>query len=210
MLKKNAVVETVRSVAESVGIIAPSLPDAQAAAERRRAEIVKAQAALDGAVSALEAGHDSDAIAPELARLEAVVTDARVTLDRAQRAYKAAERRLVQAEIAESGKSRASDMAALKDLLAVRETAAAKIDEAAQSIAAARADILAADEQVGALVARGIGDRSVSLGIGRIDRAIELSLGKAGVQNIGWIGVRTEIPAASDLVRTDNATLVGA
>ena len=56
MLKRGK--DFVRAVAESAGIVAPAIPDANKSAEEHRQSLVAAQGALESAEQALQAAHD--------------------------------------------------------------------------------------------------------------------------------------------------------
>lgn len=115
MLKRTR--ETVRAVAESTGLLNPSLADAQAAADEHRRTLVEAQTAREAAEQALQAGHDGAADDAAINRLEAALAAAKTAEQRAERGYLGAEKRLAAASAAEADK--------LKTAARVRRDAAA-------------------------------------------------------------------------------------
>lgn len=136
MLKRTA-----RAVAESAGLITPSLPDAQAAAETSRAAMVETQKAREGAEANLQAAHDVGADDPTLSKLEATLAAAKTAEHRAERAYLAAERRLSQAQETDASKTKAEASAARDKALQTIHEAAGELDRLAAAIAVQAAAI---------------------------------------------------------------------
>jgi hypothetical protein len=153
MLKRTR--ETVRAVAESAGIIAPSVADATRAAESRRAEILAAQSALDAAGEALAAAEDRSAEEPEIARLEAAQASKRLDLERAQRKLESAERRLEAATAAERERGMAEGLKRADAVLAERAEIAEEIGAALEALRAGIARMDATDENLSVLQAAG-------------------------------------------------------
>jgi len=153
MLKRTR--ETVRAVAESAGIIAPSVADAQRAAEDRRAALVDAQKAVADGEAELEALYDRGAPAVELHAAEAKIADAKLNADRAQRVYTAAEKRLQKAEIAERERGMAAGLKRADEVLAERAEIADEIMVALDALRAGIARMDLADEHLSVLQAAG-------------------------------------------------------
>lgn len=133
MLKRTR--DTVRAVAESTGLLAPSIADAQAAAEEHRRTLVTAQTAREAAEQALQAGHDGTADDAAIARLEAALASAKMAEQRAERAYIGAEKRLTAAGNAEAETLKAAAIAKRDSALATFTKAAAAIDRLAADMA---------------------------------------------------------------------------
>jgi len=136
MLKRTA-----RAVAESAGILTPSLPDALAAAETSRAAMVEAQAAREQAEAELQAGHDAGADEATIGKLEAALAAAKTAEHRAERAYIAVEKRLRFAQAAEAAKTKAAAAESRDKALAAMQTAAMELDKHAAAMATAAAAI---------------------------------------------------------------------
>ena len=188
--------KTVAAVGEALGIVVPSVPDAKAAAETRRMELVAAQSAVDGATAELEAGHDRTADDGEIVRLESVLADARLTADRAQRATRAAEKRLQTAVAAEKDKGKEISRANLDVALAEREAAARTIDEAAVTIAKAIRVFNETDPVISTAMRDGVAVHGVPVGTQRL---VEHALQRAGAMPSVWIGDKSEQPTAAQL-----------
>jgi hypothetical protein len=126
--------KTIRQAAESAGILAPTMADAQAAAERRRQDLTSAQQAVDAAGAALDAEHDKGTSA-SIQQAEAALADARLTADRAQLAYAAAERRLNAAREADADKVKAAATVKRDAAVAAFTKSAAELDRLAVAMA---------------------------------------------------------------------------
>jgi DNA repair exonuclease SbcCD ATPase subunit len=163
MLKRTR--EAVRNVAESAGIIAPSVADAQRAAEDRRAALVDAQKSVADGEAELEALYDRGAPAVELHAAEAKIADAKLNADRMQRAYSSAEKRLQKAEIAERERGMAEGLKRADAVLAERDEIADEIAVALQSLADGIARLDAVDSTVAELQAKGHVTRNAHLGL---------------------------------------------
>jgi len=125
--------ETVRAIAEAVAPL--NLADATKAAEIRRQELTDAQQAVAKAEEALQAAHDVSAADGELRKAEAVLADTRLTADRAQLAYAAAERRLNAAREAEADKAKVAAIVKRDAALAEFTKSAAELDRLAAAMA---------------------------------------------------------------------------
>jgi hypothetical protein len=204
MLKRTR--EIVAAIAEQAGIVAPSVQDSQGAAEQRRVDLTAAQSALDAAVVALEAGHDSQLPDKEIERLEAAETDARVSVDRCQRSYKAAEKRLTAARAIESEKVKGVMRVRLDVALKERAQCAERINNAALAIAEALADFNKHDNVIREAMAAGVvgRDATYTLNMGR--RVVDLALRKHGALEGAGTGI-IELPGAAELVAQHNAAL---
>lgn len=132
---------TARAVAESAGIISPSLPDAQAAAETSRAAMVEAQKAREGAEANLQAAHDAGADDATLSKLEAALAVAKTAELRAERAYISAEKRLADAQAVDASKAAAAAAQSRDKALEAMQEAAAELDKLAAGMAAAAAAV---------------------------------------------------------------------
>jgi hypothetical protein len=207
MLKRSK--DLVQRVAESAGIVAPNVADATAAAERARAEMLAAQAALDGAIEALAAAEDRGAEAAKLTELEAGVVSARLTADRAQRRLQSSERRLASAVVAETGAAKAAAKARLDAALAKRRAAAERIDAAAFEIAEAAAILRETDGDLREGVRAGVVP-SHAVGMISLDAIVQHAIEHAGAVRSNWMGEKSEQPTASALVsRIEGAVLAG-
>ena len=206
MLKRTA--QTVRAIAETAGILAPSVPDAQTAAEQRRQLLVDGQAAIVAAEDALNQLFDAGAAPRDVQAAEATLADARLHADRAQRAYASAEKRLAAARDADAEKCKAAAIVARDAALEIRTKAAQRMEALAVEMAAAVAEY---DSQAGALseaAAAGVAARSLNYsGAGIARHAME----KAGAVQSAWIGSKAEQPGAVALAERDRgAILAGA
>ena len=203
MLKRTK--EVVQAVAESAGLIDPSLADATAGAEKYRQELVTAQRAVDDAVAALEAGHDVSAADTEISRLESILADARLTAERAQRSCRAAERRLTKAVDAETAKTKAAAIVKRDEALAVRASAAAEIDRLAVEMAE---QCQRFDAQIGALnecMRDGVAGNSMRT----LAHALAMhALEKAGALRSTWIGDPRHQPGAVALAERDAGSIL--
>lgn len=139
--------QVLRVAAEAAGLT-PTLADATAAAEQRRQALTDAQRAADEATAALESAHDAGAPAATIQKAEAALADARMTADRAQLAWAAAERRLNLARDAEASKIKAAAAESRDAALAAIHKAAMELDKLAALMATAAA---AVDAQYAAL-----------------------------------------------------------
>lgn len=203
MLKRTR--ETVRAVAETLGAISPTLADATAAAEQRRQALTDAQATFDAAAVALDAAHDAGAPIGDIHRAEAVLADARLTADRSQLAYAAAERRLNAALAATADKAKAAARARLAEALAIRQKAAARIDALSAELAE---QVHLFNAQIGTL--NECARDGVATNAGRItaQRLIEHALQKAGALPSHWIGDPAGQPSAVDLALRDEGAIL--
>lgn len=208
MLKRTK--DTLRAVGETLGAIAPTIPDAQTAAEQCRQDLVTAQGMIGQAELALQAAHERGAADVELQKLEAALASIRMSAERAERAYKGAEKRLAGAQAAEQTKTRDAQRAKLRAALAAREAAADQIDALAVQMAAALADLNSQDDAIREAIAAGVASRDAAFTIGRGRRCVELSLQKAGVIEAAWLGDPAQRPDARAIVGGDNSTLAAA
>jgi hypothetical protein len=190
----------VRAMAESAGIIVPSETDARTAAEQRRADLLAAQSAIQHAEQELEAGYDRGATPRELQAAEAVLADARLTAERAQRAFQSAEKRLRAAQDIEADKSRAAALAKRDEALAIRAKAAAEIDRLAADMAGVVAEYDAQANALSEAAAAGVASRTYY-----IDGAVLVrsALERAGAMPSSWVGDRADQPSAADLAARD-------
>ena len=102
MLKRTR--ETVRAVAESAGIMAPSVTDAQAAFDERSRQLVTGEAALSEMQnSELPGLYDRGAAPQEIEACRARIADKRIEVDHLRETRKAAGRRLAKATEAAAG-----------------------------------------------------------------------------------------------------------
>ncbi len=136
MLKRTA-----RAVAESAGILTPSLPDALAAANEHRQAMTAAQQAREGTEANLQAAHDANADDATLSKLEAALAAAKTAELRAERAYLASERRLADAQTAEASKAAAAAAQSRDKALHTIHEAASELDRLATAMAAQAAAI---------------------------------------------------------------------
>lgn len=204
MLKRTR--EIVAAAGEAVGFLTPSVADAQSAAEQRRQDLVTAQAAIVSAEEALQAAHDRGAEAPEITRLEAALADARLTAERGQRAYTAAEKRLTAARAAESEKAKGAMRVRLAEANQTRAKLAERIDAGAREIAECLADFKSQDNTLREAITAGVlKDSTFALNCGQ--RFVELALQKAGAIEGGWIGDPATRPGCVQLVAQHNSAL---
>lgn len=202
--------EIVAAAGEAVGILAPSLPDAITAAELRRQELVIAQAAIGTAEDELNLLHDrGDATGAEVTAAEAVLADARLTAERAQRARMGAEKRLTLARDAEAEKVKGAMRVRLDVALKERAKLAERIDNAAREIAEALAEFNSHDNVIREAMAAGVvkSENTFALGMGR--RLVDLALRKRGAVDGAGSG-SIVLPDATELVSQHNATLTAA
>lgn len=162
MLKRTQ--DAVRAVAETVGILAPTVADATKAAEDRRAALIAAQKAVADGEDALDAAHDRGAEAVEVQRLEAALAGSKLNAERAQRACDAAERRLEKAREAEANKGKAEGRAAALAVLAERQQAAGEVGAALDALRAALDRMDDCDGLLAELQAKGHLTRNAGLG----------------------------------------------
>jgi len=205
MLKRGK--ELARAAGEAIGVLAPSLPDATAAAEQRRQTLVEAQAAIASAEVGLQAAHDRGAEISELTRSEAALADATLTAERAQRAYTAAEKRLTAARDAESQRAREGVRGRLDQALKIRESAAAEIDRLVASIAQEVQTIDAQDEIISEASRIGVAARHSGFNPGRGRQSVQMALSQHGVIARTYLGDPTSHPGARDLIGRENGAL---
>jgi hypothetical protein len=203
MLKRTR--ETVRAVAETLGAISPTLVDAQAGAEQRRQALTDAQQAVANAEEALQAAHDRSADDGELRKAEAVLADTRLSAERSQLAYAAAERRLNEALAANADKVKSAARAHLAEALAIRQKAAARIDTLSAELAE-QAHLFNA--QIGTLNECARDGVATNAGRTTAQRLIEHALQKAGALPSHWIGDPAGQPSAVDLALRDEGAIV--
>ena len=180
--------KTAATVAENVGILPVSIEEATKAAEQRRQDLVVAQAAVSEVEDELNALHERGADAKELAACEAKLADGKLSAERAQRAYHAADRRLATAKEAEASKARVAAIAKRDRALKVRAEAAAEIDRLAAEMAeqVKRFDDTLVD-LAEARAAGAAGNHSPSYGRNLVAEAIE----EAGITpRATWTGKR--------------------
>jgi hypothetical protein len=187
MLKK------IRQAGEAVGIINVSLPDATEAAEQRRAELVASQAAIADAERELDRLHDAGASPRDMSAAEAHVADAKLTAERAQRAFQAAERRLAQARDAEGAEHKAEAVKIRDVALEAQREAAAEIDRLAALMAIAVKLYEAQFNALSEAASAGVAARALHVGGAEIVRH---ALERAGAMPSSWLGPRSEQPGA--------------
>ncbi len=194
-----------RALAQTVGLI-PSLPEAQAAAEMRRQALTDTQGAVEAARVALDAAHDAGAPAADITKAEATLADARLTADRAQLAYSAAERRLYAAKESEADNLKTAAGAALSKATATYDNAAAAIDALAEQMAEQVEIINKQYEQFNIARRDGVAGVFVPVtGATLASLALERSI---AAQAGGWTGNR---PSASEAAaRVTGAVMVAA
>jgi hypothetical protein len=186
----------IRQAGEAVGVLAPSLADATAAAEQRRAALIEAQARIASAERELEAAYDRGATPKEISEAEAALADSKITADRAQKSYSAAERRLASAREAEGVEFKAEAINLRDAALEIQRGAAAEIDRLAGLIAE---QVVLYDAQFNALseaASKGVAARIFrSAGSDIVKHALE----RAGALPSSWIGSRDGQPGAAEL-----------
>jgi hypothetical protein len=208
MLRRTA--QTVRAVAESAGIIAPNLADAQSAAEQHRQSLVVAQSSLEAAEHALQAAHDRGAELGEIERMEAAHAAAKQEATRAEARYRGAEKRLASANAAEAASKTAAARVRLAQAIEIRATAAEKIDTLAAAIAEQVRLIDAQDTTLAGAMRDGVAANSMSHALRRGQRAAELALSKHGAIGRSYWGDSTQAPGAADVILRDNGALLAA
>jgi hypothetical protein len=203
MLKRTA--QTVRAVAESAGIIAPSTADANQAAEQHRQALIGAQAALENADQALQAAHDRGADNAEVTRLEAALAAAKVEVSRAEGRYLGAERRLKGAQAVDADKATAAALVKRDESLAIRAKAAAEIDRLAAELAE---QCRVFDSQLDALREAARAGVATQVMRATAHSLVMHSLERAGALRSTWIGNRADQPGAVELAARDAGTVV--
>jgi paraquat-inducible protein B len=200
--------DTVRAVAESAGIIAPNVQDAQTAAEQRRRDLVAAQVATATAEDELNRLDDrGDATGAQVMAAEAELANVKITAERAQRAYSSAEKRLTAARDAESEKAKGAMRERFKKAMETRTTVAAEIDRLAAAMGEQKRLLDEQDVVIGEAARVGVAAREATVVCGRAERCIELALSKHGVIARSYMGDPTQHPGAVELVSRDNAAL---
>jgi chromosome segregation ATPase len=206
MLKKAK--ETVIAAAEQVGILTPTLADAQAAADKHRQSLTDAQAALDAATLALQTAHDRSAEDAEVLKLEAAVAAAKQDAQRATDRYRGAEKRLAIAQAAEQDKARAVAKYQLSEALAVRLDAAAAIDRLAAEIGKLVNIIDQQDAHLAEAMRDGVAARDAGSVLKRGQRAAEMALSRTGAVPRAYAGDPTQHPGAVEVISSDNGALL--
>jgi hypothetical protein len=198
--------QKVRQAAETIGLV-PTLADAQAGAEQRRQALTDAQQAVANAEEALQVAHDRSADDGELRKAEAVLADTRLSAERSQLAYAAAERRLNEALAANADKVKSAARARLAEALAIRQKAAARIDALSAELAEQAHSFNA---QIGTLNECARDGVAVATNAGRTtaQRLIEHALQKAGALPSHWIGDPAGQPSAVDLALRDEGAIL--
>lgn len=205
MLKRSKTIA--RSFAESAGIIAPTVADAQEAAENARKAMIEARKAHEDAEQRLQAAHERGASEVEITALEAAVAAAKAAKDRAEARYLGAESRLRAANEAEDSKRRAEALAARDRYLAAYIVTADEIDDLLARVAE-KANAIDALRGPIAELAR---DRSIAAGVisCSIETLLDAAARKSGVVRSPF----PDHPGAGDLARRDvgaiRATLEG-
>ncbi len=166
--------------------------------------MIAAQEALDAAVAELERGHDAELPEQEIGRLEAAVADARVSVDRAQRAYNSSEKRLAALDLAEKDKIKEAAREKLAAALAKRKSAALEIDRLAGLIADQVKVINGTIGDINLAHAAGVAASGPSAWMSRV---VEFSLQKAGALDSIWVDGRDDQPGARELIARDEATI---
>lgn len=123
-----------RALAESVGL-APSLADAEAAADKYRKDMVATQTAREDAEEALRAA-GANADDATITRLYSALAAAKTAERRAERVYHASERDLAEAQTAYAAKTKQAARSALDKAAATYTKAALEIDRLSALIAA--------------------------------------------------------------------------
>jgi len=183
----------------------PALANAQEASEARNRELVSAQTAMREAETKLNCLHDAGADTKAIAAAEAKLASANIAADRADRAYKAAQKRLVTAQASETSKERAAIQAKLDNALVIRVEAAEAIDRAAAAIAHEAERINAQDEIISSAVRAGVAPESHGVTLGAAKRTAEFALIRANAISLTLAG---DIPTAREWVAKQNEALV--
>lgn len=197
--------DVIRSVAESAGLIAPSLQDAEKVAAKHREALVAADGALERADQELQGAHDRGARDTEITRLEAAKAAAKAERDRAEGRYLGAERRAATARGAEAEQAKAAAVARRDAALATRDRAAAEIDRLAAAMAEQcrvfDGELPALSEAAAAGVAARIQYRD---GATMARNALE----RAGALPSGWLGDKAEQPGAVKLHQQERGAIL--
>jgi hypothetical protein len=168
---------------------------------------VIAQAAIATAESELTRLHDrGDATGAQVTEEEAVLADAKITAERAQRAYAAAEKRLTLARDAETQKSKGAMRERLTEALAARAQCAERIDAGARAMSQALADLQSHDGTIREAIQAGVLKEDSAFALNRGPRLVELALQKAGAIEGAWFGPKDR-PGCFEVVAEHNSAL---
>ena len=202
MLKRTT--NLLRTTAEAIGLTAPNLPDAQAAAETRQRDLSVATTATQTAEANLQALHDRAAPTVEIMAAEALLDDAKLTAERARRAYVAAARRLKFVADADQAAKQSATRKLLDEALAVRLAAAVRIDDLAAEVATEVKKINDQDE----LIMRAMRDRVCTddglTFLGGAKKVAAMAMSRVGVTDRIFLGDPTQHPGAVDLIQSGN------
>jgi hypothetical protein len=135
---------------------APDVPTAEERAKAARQAVIDAQAAVEQARAALTAADDAQDPG-EIQKAEAALIAAGRAADRTTRALDVAEKRLAAAQESAKASAHAEGVKALKLATERHSKAAAAAQKAVDSLAAALADLDAADAAIAELQRQGIG-----------------------------------------------------
>lgn len=203
MLKRSK--EIARTLAESAGIVAPNLPTVQEAAEQRRVALVEALDAVSRAETELDRQHDIGAPVAEVQAAEARLADSRLSAERAQKAYSAAERRLATAREAEAEKAKAAAIVARDAALDRRAKIAQRIDELAAELATLVDGYDAQLDPLSEAARLGVAARAANFDGAQLARH---ALERAGALPSRWLGPRHEQPGAVRLAEQQRGAVL--
>lgn len=206
-IKLRDTVRAVKSAGESIGILAPSVADAQSAATEHRQSLLAAQSALEAATLALQAAHDAGAENVEIERMEAALAAAKLEATRAEARYRGAENRLARARATESERAKGAARAKLNEANKARGALAERIDNAAIALAGALAEFNSHDPAIREAIAAGVLTNDATFALNRGPRLVSLALEKAGAIESRWIGDKKDQPNAAEVVSRDNGAL---
>jgi predicted alpha/beta hydrolase len=205
MLKRGK--ELARAAGEAIGILAPSLPDAQTAAEQHRQSLVVAQRAIETAEQALHAAHDLGAEDVEIERTEAALAAAIREATRAEARYRGSETRLQKARDAEAAKAKDAHRVKLDAALAIRAECAKRIDLLAASLGEQVREIDAQDEIISEASRAGVAAKHSGYMPGRARQCVQVALSQHGVIPRTYLGDPTQHPGAADTILRENGAL---